>query len=142
MEEDIKDKKAYEISLLAKEEAAFNQLATLIKQHGGEIALEPQVKRINLAYEIKKENSAHFGFLHFLMNPEEAHLLGKELQNNPVILRFLLITPPFTKAKPSSRPSKAPRAPVSKPFPESVSNHQSLPLSNEALEKKIEEILN
>lgn len=133
------EKKEYEISFLAKDEMGPQEVVKLIKRFEGEITSEGSVEKIALAYPIKHEKAAYFGWLHMAMEPANITPLEHELEVHPGVLRTLIITPPFVKAKP--RQSMKPGA---KPSPEPKTDKKktaTLPLTNEALEKKIEEIL-
>ena len=138
--EDSGDKKEYEIAFLTKDETGAENVGSFLKQHEAEIIRESAAKKINLAYKIKKEPSAYFGCFHFAVYPEKLKTIDHDLKINPAVLRFLITTPPFIKQKPAVLPKTRGRiAPVRSPadsFPK-----PPLPLSNEALEKKIEEIL-
>src|SRR3989338_3229057 len=109
--DETSDKKFYEIAFLARNEEDAQQVIKLLKSAGAEIELECPISKINLAYAIKKENSAHFGYFHFLLETEKAKQLEDSIRINPLILRFLIITPPFVKNKtrsflpPRRRPS-------------------------------------
>ena len=137
---DQKETKDYELSFLTVEPDAARAVLGELKKRNAEILLEGPVDLITLAYKIQKVASAYFGYLHFRLPPEEITPLREELESNPKILRFLIITPPFAKAKPKSavraheRTAPPPIVPTERKAPPS-------PLSNEALEKKIEEIL-
>lgn len=133
------NKKDYEISFLCKEEGGPDELRKFIIRSGGEVLLEGPVERIALAYKIKKEAAAYFGYFHFSMEPAAVKAMESDLNTSAFVLRYLIITPPFVKPKPrgTGRP-KAQGAPVQAAEKKPV---EGLPLSNEALEKKIEEIL-
>lgn len=133
------DPRNFEISYLVKDESSAGDVLKLLKQHDFAVDFESPVKKIALAYKIKKEVSAYFGFAHFTGNPTEIKSLDHNLTSNQQILRFLIITPPFSTTKPVSqkpRPIKSVR-----PKTETEEKPITAPLSNEALEKKIEEIL-
>ena len=136
MTEDTK-LKDYEISYLAKSEGGEEEVRQAIKREAGEILLDNPAQRIVLAYPIKKEKSAYFGYVHFCMDSERMAALDHDLRTKADILRFLLITPPFAKTRLRSalRPRTAETV-EKKPAPAPPT-----PLSNEDLEKKIEEIL-
>jgi len=137
MEEDNKkDKKSYEISYLIKDEASAKEVSRVLRQHEAEILEEVSPKSIALTYKIKKEPAALFGYTIFKAGPENIPELDKNLKTNPSILRFLIVTPPFSKQETSSSLRRS--RPISERTGESK---PTLPLSNEALEKKIEEIL-
>ncbi|MEK7180961.1 MAG: 30S ribosomal protein S6 [Patescibacteria group bacterium] len=133
------DNKNYEISFLSKTEEGPAVVSRLLKQHQFDIVSEGPVRKIILAYKIKKETQAFFGFFHMNGSPESLTAISHDLSINPEILRFLFITPPFAKAKDqASTKPRASRPLVAKAEPEVK---PSMPLSNEALERKIEEIL-
>ena len=132
--------KQYEISFLAKEEADVKHGLDLLRRHGAEITLEGPVERITLAYPVSHETGAHFGYVHFAMAAGDLPSFTHDLRASRAFIRFLVVTPPFHKAAPRQAPRprirEAAGAPAMPPERQST-----LPLSNEALEKKIEEIL-
>lgn len=132
------EKKEYELSFLTKEETGPQEIVKLIKRFEGEITSEGSVEKIALAYKINHESAAYFGYVHMAMLPENVKPLDHELSVNPQVLRFMIITPPFVKGKP--RPLMKPGA-KSAPEAKADKKKAEAPLTNEALEKKIEEIL-
>lgn len=128
----------YEISLLAKSEEGIARARELIKRHDFEVTLEGPAKKISLSYKIRQETQAYFSFFYARGSPALITNLDRDLKTTPAVLRFLIVTPPFVKNKITSSPK-----PYSKPAIPKVDTEirPSLPLSNEALEKKIEEIL-
>ncbi|TSC81645.1 MAG: 30S ribosomal protein S6 [Parcubacteria group bacterium Gr01-1014_20] len=139
MEKEPSDKKSYEISFLVNDEAGAQKIASLIRQHGGAISFESPIRNLALAYKINKETNANFGYFHFEMTPEELPTLDRNLKTSNEVVRFLIITPAFSKAK--SSPTLKPRLKPLSSKPIQEISKASMPLSNEALEKKIEEIL-
>ncbi|MFH0890609.1 MAG: 30S ribosomal protein S6 [Candidatus Liptonbacteria bacterium] len=144
MEQDNeKQGRDYEASFLSQEENGKEVLLQWIGRFGGEVLLEGPSEKIALAYPVAKQTSAYFGFAHFRMNPDQAAALARELKTAGTFLRFLLVTPPCVKAKPrtmnprGSRPAEA----VEASLPSVEHKPISETLSNEDLEKKIEEIL-
>jgi ribosomal protein S6 len=138
MEPNEKDKKEYELGYLLKEERNAEILDT-VRGHGGEITLEGPLNRTHLAYQIQKEPEAYFGFVQFTMEPGKAKELEATLGLNKNVMRSIIMTPPPMKEKKRledvvqgpPKPMVQPREPKAQPTI----------LSNEALEKKIEEIL-
>jgi len=129
--------KEYEISFLIRAEEDAREVLELVKSMQGEVSLEGPVAKISLAYPIKKETHAYFGYFHFLLSPDVLQSLDKALTMKQKVLRFLIITPPVAKYK-EKKVVLPKRARVAlKP----LSTRPSKPISNEALEKKIEEIL-
>ncbi|RJP43828.1 30S ribosomal protein S6 [Candidatus Parcubacteria bacterium] len=136
---DEQDKKSYEVAFLAKTEETLGSVLRLVEQHQGEITSEASSKRVALAYPIKKEGQAVFGFLHAKLAPESAKALERNLETNQEVLRFLIMKLPSPKVLAASAPRSPFKArPLSRSMPEV--RRQPTPLSNEALEKKIEEI--
>ena len=125
--------KDYEISFLLRQEKEAEDVLKLLKREGAEIISEGTLKKIPLAYKIKKQSEAYFGYLHFRMFKDKVKSLEKDILTTSAILRSLIVTPPFVRSKPEprARPRIAP-APAAQ---------IGAPLSNEAIERKIEEIL-
>ncbi len=141
MDETHNDIKEYELAFLARTEAEVHKGLDVARRSGAEIFFESPAERITLTHPVDRETSAFFGYVHLRAAPASVPSLTNSLHTNHLFLRFLVVTPPFMKPKP--RPSFRPRTRegiVSAPQGERVSP-TSLPLSNEALEKKIEEIL-
>ena len=136
--EELNDKKAYEISFVAAAEEDAKRLAAALKQTGAEIISESPLVKTTLAYQIEKKEEAYFGYMHFNIEPEKIVQVEKQFRVQPLVLRFLIVTPPFMKSKekrqyvPRRRTSSAPVATEKK---------QASHLSNEALEKQLKEIL-
>jgi ribosomal protein S6 len=151
MTNEEKDKKEYELALLLNSEDNLAGVIKLVGAHNAEGLSEPRAKRLQLAYEIKKHTEAVFVYFTFKMFGDDMKALEHELNTHADVLRFMVIAspapaertatsamPPREERRPrSSTPYSAPAAaPVESPRPA-----PSKPLSNEALEKKIEEIL-
>ena len=151
MTNEEKDKKEYELALLLKSEDDLAGVVALVGTHNGEGVSEPRAKRLQLAYEIKKHTEAVFIYFTFKAFGNDIKNLEAELNSRQDVLRFMVIASPAPAERPSAtllpqreerRSRSAPRssAPTTAPT-ESPKAAPSRPLSNEALEKKIEEIL-
>jgi ribosomal protein S6 len=150
MTNEEKDKKEYELALLLNGEDDLAGVLALVGTHNAEGISEPRAKRLQLAYEIKKHTEAVFVYFTFKMFGDDMKALEHELNTHASVLRFMVIAspapaertatsamPPREERRPrSSAPYVAPTTPAESPRPAA-----SKPLSNEALEKKIEEIL-
>lgn len=141
-----KELKKYEVGFLARVENAGDDVNKLLTDSKCEIAERGALDRIILAYPVKKETAGYFGYYHFSAEPSTIEKIRRELNLNPNILRFLFITPPAEKqpasiVKTEIRKRKTvakdiePKVEIKKP-----SAAQPV-LTNEALEKKLEEIL-
>lgn len=136
------EKKSYELSFLVKDEGDAQEVSKLLLQHQVAVRGEGPLKKLNLAYEIKHVSQAYFGFVNFAGLPAEVKSLERSLRSNIAVLRALIIklpkektgmaadlrkpARPFVRKRPAGPPPEAQKAPMS--------------LSNEAIEKKIEEI--
>ncbi len=151
MTNEEKDKKEYELALLLKNEDNLAGVVALVGQHNGEGLSEPRAKRLQLAYEIKKLNEAVFVYFTFKMFGDDMKALEHELNTKGEVLRFMVIASPAPAERPSaslmphdrrsSSRSSAPRSSATSASSAEPKPAPSRPLSNEALEKTIEEIL-
>lgn len=145
--------KNYEIGFLAKSEEGKEWLVKTLKDRHFSIADGGDFSRIKLAYPIKKESFAYFGYLYFSGKPENIKELKNELNPSPKILRFIIISEPVMMeenkkqeerqiiSEKSSFESPAPTPAISQPLKEKPEKPKTGTLSNEELEKKLEEIL-
>jgi len=136
------ERKNYEIAFLVKSEEDQEGIIKILRNFQLPVIDGDRISKIKLAYPIKKENFAYSGYLHFSGSPQDIGNLTESLKNEPKILRFSVITQPIVKKderrvveRVSSRQTQeaAPQLPKKTPRTEA--------LSNEALEKKLEEIL-
>jgi len=135
---ETKDKKAYEISFLAKGEEAAGAVITHLNEAGAEITNEEQIEKLDLAYDIDKHSSAHFGAVHFNLDPDKIRGLRDALKFEEGLLRYIVVTPPIAKDDMTQ-----PRRPKMERREESPEKKVAAPegtLSNQDLEAKLEEI--
>lgn len=152
MEEEVKN---YEIGFLVASEQNKEELEKTLESHQLSIIDPGQVSKTKLAYPIKKESFAYFGFLYFSGASENVERLKNELKMNAKILRYLIISRPTLEREESSKrftesflmakksladqrtspETSAPSRPIKK------APARTEVLTNEALEKKLEEIL-
>jgi len=143
MQEEVK---TYEIGYLLTDATAQEGLIKLLVQHGGEVSHQGELKEIKLAYPIQKRQTAHFGFAQFKMAPEGVAKYKAALKLQKDVLRTMILSFVPKVAKPTrsqfikERPvSTVDTKPVEKL--ETAKPLATATLSNEALEKKLEEIL-
>jgi len=137
------EKKNYELSFLVKDENDAQEVLKLLAQHEAEICGEGPLRRLNLAYPIKRVSQAYFGFVNLAVPAPKVKSLERDMSANTAVLRSLVVKLPKERTavvaageyKKPIRPL-APRRPPRVEIPQ-----QPKPLSNEAIEKKIEEIL-
>lgn len=136
-----KEFKNYEVAFLVKSEEDREKILKNLNNFQFPIIHEGKTTKIKLAYPIKKENFAYFGYLHFSAKPEEIKNLTSCLKNESGILRFLIVAQPFIKKEKDLEIGKVSSRPIFKNSPLAKKKSTAETLSNEALEKKLEEIL-
>lgn len=150
-------KKDYELSFLLKAPEAETEIADVLSRHQLEVFEKSPISEIKLAYPIKKQNSAYFGFCYFRGQPENAPKVSESLLLKSSVLRYLLITPPvksktdirskgrFLGSGVGSPAVKLPKEMSGPKGPATAEADIKPPrqeiLSNELLEEKLEEIL-
>lgn len=135
---------AYEISFIQKSEEN-KTVADLLKSFGGEIIDERQMMKIRSAYPIKKEKFGFLGVIRFSMGRDAVNRFISSLKLNNDILRSMVGNVGVGEKEFIEKPqtgfrgrAQSKRSVVRRRYVDS----QATPvLSNEALEKKIEEIL-
>jgi len=138
--------KNYELTFLLSSEVDYNEVIKTIRANHIEIKSESQPAKIKLAYPIKKENFAYFGNLYFSADSQAVEALNKVLRGDSKILRFFIFNKPVIKKTESRKMERASRhAAESEKISERVfrpsAPEKSGNLTNEALEKRLEEIL-
>ena len=140
--------KDYEIAFLLREEGDFKAFLAVLKQYEMNVVFEGPVRKIALAYEIGGMTSAFFGYVRFTGPAARIPELDHSLTLNQSVLRSLIIKlapgkavqpPPATPVPAVAQQPMVSTTPVTPVVQEA--NTQGLPLSNEDLERKIEEIL-
>lgn len=144
----LSDPKQYEIAYMLAGEDAAKEIRDTLANYKCEILHSGNLMAMKLAYPLKKHTSGFFGYTVFAIAPENVKGIKDTLALKAGVLRTLIITPPVKVAARSERPmtrttgatarpaspaAVAPSVPAAMPIPEA--------LSNEGLEKKLEEIL-
>ncbi len=109
-----------------------------LSSYQAEVLSEGPITRTRLAYPIKKREEAYFSFLQFKLSPESVIKLSDALKLDAKIIRFIIVS-----VIPKKKRIGEPRRVESKPRLEErpVEKAPEVEISNEALEKKLEEIL-
>jgi ribosomal protein S6 len=144
MEDTEKVEKEYEIGVLVRKEDDIPEVRRVVEQHGGKFASDFQAKRVALAYPIKREKEAVFAFSRFKTEPTEAKRLEHDLETTNVVLRSLITVPFKISRRDAVGAGKRRMQAASRPstsVPQSNASSSMHVLSNEALTKKIEEML-
>lgn len=131
--------KEYEISYLLRSEQGNDLMRKLFVHHGGEVSHMEELRKIALAYPIKKEEFGFFGFSRVSLEQSAIVEIEKEAKLEGDILRMLVISEPIVAVHGDQR------------IPSSYQRHaedtatqpqkEEKPVTNEELEKKLEEIL-
>ncbi len=142
MEDTEKVKKDYEIGVLVRKEDDVPEVRRIVEQHGGEFTNDFQAKKVALAYPIKHETEAVFAFSRFSAEPAGTKQLEHDLETLPIVLRSLITI----HAKISRREAVGALKKRAQASRQSVQTTPAVApavhtLSNEALTKKIEEML-
>lgn len=134
----------YEISFIQKSEDD-RSVIDAIRSFGGAVIEEQQLTKIRSAYPLKKETQGFLGIIQFSMEPDATNRFIASLELNEDILRSMVHRVSGNKKEFSGRPQIGFRGRMQsrKGIPQRRYDDSSAPqpLSNEALEKKIEEIL-
>lgn len=140
----MEDEKKYEISFILRSEEAVTPALGFLEKIGAKVIEKSLPVKIKLSYPIKRETAACFMYAIFSLAPEKVLGLDKELKLSNDVLRFLIITPPVQKDERRERPRRAegPKQPEPVKKVEFVAPvREPEILSNELLEKRLEEIL-
>ena len=140
-----KESKNYEIGYLVVDDGDEKEVIDLLKGYKAESLNEGRAKKIKLAYPIKKQVFAHFGYVQFALNPEMIKPLREQLKLNNKVLRSLIFVIPAIQT-PKSENMMAPTEGQEKPkekrkIEETAKRPKADIVDNELLEKKLEEIL-
>ena len=146
MTNEEKDKKEYELGVLILREEDLPGVLALLAGHKAEMTSEARAKRLAMAYEIKGHKEGVFASVTFKAYGDEVKELEHDLGLRADVLRSLIIKLPKPALRVASAtgpamdggaaPADRYQRPASEPRPAAPK-----PLSNEALEKKLEEIL-
>ncbi|MFH0806470.1 MAG: 30S ribosomal protein S6 [Candidatus Brennerbacteria bacterium] len=134
---DEKQHNTYEIAFYTKEENSA-PVKSVVAAHHGEVTKEKPFEKVRFEFKIAKESFAFFGALHVSLPPEDVAPLSRALSLAPGVIRFLI-----TKSVSPTEGRGEERKPVERKrpaLPRMVPQESSV-LTNEAIEKKIEEIL-
>lgn len=125
----------YELGYLLKNDLENKAVLEELSKVSAEIVHSSDAKSLKLAYEIEKQESAQFGYIHFkLPDATKISELTDALNMQSDVLRFIIIKLPVIKA-PSKKKADKEKEKLEK------SPEQFGELSNEKLEEKLEEFV-
>ena len=136
MDEAVRNR--YEITFYTKEENAA-PVREVVAAHRGEVVEERPFEKVRLEFPIEKEFFVFLGVLRVSLPPEEVTPLSRALSRlSPRVPRFLVtaaMLPKEGRAE-EKKPFERKRSPAPR-----VASPEPQILTNEEIEKKIEEIL-
>lgn len=109
------------------------EIEELISKEGGMVSHYKEIKKMKLAYPIKRERFSNFGYIEFFAPRSTIEKINKNLLLNENILRYLIIKKEEERAARPLRPARPKTEKPPKP-------KEEIPETKE-LDKKIEEIL-
>ncbi|OHB16789.1 MAG: 30S ribosomal protein S6 [Parcubacteria group bacterium RIFCSPHIGHO2_01_FULL_40_30] len=141
--EELSERQQYELAFHLLPSFTENQIEEkrreiegLISKNGGIVGRYGEIKKMRLAYPIKKEQFSNFGYIEFFAPRNIIEKINKNLVLNENLLRYMVIKKEEEKIK----PAKAPKIKTEKPLKEAVPT-EITQKETEELDKKIEEIL-
>ena len=136
------DLKKYEIGYLVKEETDAEEIKKLLESYKAEILNEGRPRKIRLAYPVKKETGANFGYIQFALTPDLIKDIDQKLKLSQNVLRFLIVNLTAENKQVVETDKKENHSSVAKPEESAKKTANKLEIvDNEQLEKKLEEIL-
>lgn len=144
------DSKNYELAYLvvpsvSEEEAlaTAGKLSGILETEHGIIRHLETPKKRKLAYPIKKEKTAYFGWTTFTASPNTVARLGKKVGELPEILRHMIVEERIETRKPFLRPftPRGTDSAAQRAIPREAPKAGAEKLDLETLDKKLEEIL-
>lgn len=135
------NKSLYEISFIQEGENEGIP-KKVIEKHGGQIVEDKPLVRIRFAYPIKKQTQGFFGVMRFCIDPLKVGLIDADLKFEKEVLRAIIVQ--FSekdKNEEAALEGQENRLRRGKFVRTERKPGYEPALSNEALEKKIEEIL-
>lgn len=129
----------YEISFVFKTEDA-SALEGILARHGTGVHAGGEVKKVRLAYPLKKNEYGFWGSFRFEAEPGNLEKIFKDLKLEGNLIRYLVTRLEEKKVEARSERKNSQVVPMVGKSDE-PRRHQEPALTNEELEKKIEEIL-
>ena len=138
--------KNYEIGFLVVNEEDAQDILKSLEAHKAQILKDGKTRKVRLAYPIKKETAAFFGYIQFALESASVKPLSEKLKLNRKVLRYFIINLPDIALKHEKEMSEQPQQPE-KESPDMKAKEEEKKVSsddfvdNELLEKKLQEIL-
>lgn len=154
-EEEDSSSRVYELGYLlvptiAEEDIPVNygNLKELVSSFKGEVVFDEIPKMMNLAYSMEKVvsnvrskfNTAYFGWIKFMMEPEKVLELKKHLDLDPLMIRFLILKTVKENTIASKRFIRGDsyKRPTTR---KSGDNEVAVPINKEEIDKEIDALI-
>ncbi len=140
----IEDNSSLYEMIFMQEDEAKSLPVNIIEKHGGKILEDRPLVKVRFSYPIKKKTMGFFGVIRFSADAEKISLINADMKFQEGIHRFM--TSKFIESQNaglnenSDRDQRGRRSRFARPAEKKPEGYVPV-LSNEALEKKIEEIL-
>lgn len=128
----------YEITFVLKEEDA-SSVKKIFSGQGIEVQAESEIRKIRLAYPIKKNEYGFLGSFRFEAGSENLEKISAALKLEKELLRWMVSR--FEEKRAGTRDDRTFQPPAVYRKQEEAKRRPEAVLTNEELEKKIEEIL-
>lgn len=132
----------YEITFILKNEDS-SSVKRILSKHGAEIKREEELKKIKTAYPLGKNDTGFLGVITFEADPLAVQNLFKEFKVEDNVIRYLITKVKEQRVETKIEGEKAtplPRLRLEQ-SPRGKDKRQGPVLTNEEIERKIEEIL-
>ncbi|MDI6734197.1 MAG: 30S ribosomal protein S6 [Patescibacteria group bacterium] len=131
--------KNYELTFVSFVEAGI-KIKQIIEESGGIVLFEKELQKIRLAYPVKKQQYGFLGVVEFKTKPDLIGLTLKALKSKTDTIRYLICNKELKNdfVNQGRERFKKERARI---LPRVAKKQADVSLTNEAIEKKIEEIL-
>lgn len=130
-------KTQYELSSVTISEDAASVKALLAK-HNAQVLNERPMTKVQLAYKIAKQGYGFMGTVEFLADASSVAALRADLESDADVIRAIVVKKEESKRDGERGTKEEAKGPTG---PQKLRNMLGSMLTNEALEKKIEEIL-
>ncbi len=138
--DNIAPEEHYELTILTKEED-ISAVKKTLEKYGAKIVKEGEVQKIRLAYPIKKHAHAYLWTFLVFVPKDRVEKISGELNLTDQVLRYVLTLFDIRKIEESEKRRNAEKEREKRPLRGNPKKITEPVLTNEALEKKIEEIL-
>ncbi|MDI6820750.1 MAG: 30S ribosomal protein S6 [Patescibacteria group bacterium] len=119
------------------------KIRQIIEKNTGVVILEKELQKIRLAYPVKKQQYGFLGMIEFKVKPNSIETITKDIKLENNIIRNLICSLKFKKPSEHKRKNQYSRDNKDRigAISRVAKKTADTGLTNEALEKKIEEIL-